>query len=158
MMVDHKTLKHLESLEKTLDGAYHEIVELRAKVAALEVQLEKKNNDVLARRISELTLENSKLKAAANNAFRNWQKSSDVFGAMQHLWETANNWPDDAHINNVAHNGECDAPIYQLGSSYYRVNPVGHYAIVWTGRKWMESQNITNELVLKQGIIVEVQL
>ena len=134
MMVDHKTLKHLESLEKTLDGAYHEIVELRAKVAALEVQLDKKNNDVLTRRINELTLENSKLKAAANN------------------------WPDDAHINNVAHNGECDAPIYQLGSNHYRINPAGHYAIVWTGRKWIESQNITNELVVKQGVIVEVQL
>ena len=60
------------------------------------------------------------------------------------------NWPTEQHINNVAHNGEPDAPVYELGGQLYRVNPVGVYALYWNGKKWQESASIKNDwLIIK---------
>ena len=59
-----------------------------------------------------------------------------------------NNWPDDTHIINVAMNGECDQPVYEIGETLYRVNPVGGYALYWNGRKWGESAAVTNDMIL----------
>ena len=62
-----------------------------------------------------------------------------------------NNWPSDDHINNVAHNGECDEPVYEMLGHLYRINPVNNYALVFTGKKWTESQRVTNEMVRLNG-------
>ena len=60
-------------------------------------------------------------------------------------------WPTDDHITNVALNGEADAPIYHLMGKHYRINQVNCYALVWTGRKWIENQRVTNDCVLLNG-------
>lgn len=62
-----------------------------------------------------------------------------------------NDWPDETMINLVAHNGECDEPVYEMLNHLYRINPVNNYALVFTGKKWTESQRITNEMVRLNG-------
>lgn len=62
-------------------------------------------------------------------------------------------WPTDDAINNTIRNGECDAPVYRLFGKLYRINPVNRYALTWTGKKWIESQKITNEMVRLNGFI-----
>ena len=64
-----------------------------------------------------------------------------------------NDWPEENAINNTSHNGECDAPVYRLFGKLYRINPVNRYALTWTGKKWIESQKITNEMVRLNGFI-----
>lgn len=64
-----------------------------------------------------------------------------------------NNWPTDDHINNVAHNGEPDAPTYKIGLTLYRINPVNNYALYWNGRKWIENQRVTNAAVRLNGTL-----
>jgi len=65
------------------------------------------------------------------------------------------NWPDETAINLTCLNGECDEPVYQMFDRLYRINPVNNYALVWTGRKWTESQRVTNECVRLNGFIVK---
>jgi hypothetical protein len=62
-----------------------------------------------------------------------------------------NNWPDETRIDATGHNGECDEPVYEMLGHLYRINPVNNYAIVWTGKKWTESQRITNDMVRLNG-------
>ena len=57
------------------------------------------------------------------------------------------NWPTETMIDLVAHNGEPDAPIYELGGQLYRVNPAGGYSLYWNGKKWGESQAVTNDML-----------
>lgn len=57
------------------------------------------------------------------------------------------NWPSDDHISRVAHNGECQEPIYEVGETMYRKNPVGAYALYWSGKKWLESARVTNDML-----------
>lgn len=64
-------------------------------------------------------------------------------------------WPEETHIDNVAHNGEVDAPVYRIGCTLYRINPAGTYALVWNGKKWMENQHLTNAAVRLNGEIVK---
>jgi len=64
----------------------------------------------------------------------------------------SDNWPTEQHIDNVAHNGEPDAPVYELGDQLYRVNPVGVYALYWTGKKWQESASIKNDWLIIKGL------
>ena len=61
------------------------------------------------------------------------------------------NWPTETHINNVAHNGEVDEPTYRIGDTLYRINPVGNYSLYWSGKKWQESQRMTNAAVRLNG-------
>ena len=82
--------------------------------------------------------------------------SNDTNGACLSPSSCAvNNWPNDEHISNVAHNGEVDAPTYKIGLNLYRINPVNNYALVWTGRKWMENQMVTNAAVRLNGNLVK---
>lgn len=62
-----------------------------------------------------------------------------------------NNWPTENHINRVAHNGEVQEPTYKIGLTLYRINPVNNYALYWNGRKWSESQSMTNAAVRLNG-------
>ena len=55
------------------------------------------------------------------------------------------NWPTDDHITNVALNGEVEEPIYSIGDTLYRVNPVGRYALYWSSKAWRESATVTND-------------
>ena len=65
-------------------------------------------------------------------------------------------WPEhDDVITGVAHNGEVSEPVYRIGCTLYRINPVGTYALVWNGKKWMENQRLTNAAVRLNGDIVK---
>ena len=62
-----------------------------------------------------------------------------------------NNWSTETAIDQTGLNGEVDAPIYQLMGKYYRINQVNCYALVWTGKKWIENQRVTYDCVLLNG-------
>ena len=57
------------------------------------------------------------------------------------------NWPDETAIDATAHNGECSEPIYEVGETLYRKNPVGNYSLYWSGKKWLESAKVTNDML-----------
>jgi len=62
-------------------------------------------------------------------------------------------WPTDDHINQVALNGEVDAPTYEISGVLYRVNPAGRYALYWHKGIWRQSMTTTNERVLTEGVL-----
>ena len=63
-------------------------------------------------------------------------------------------WPTETHINNVAHNGEQDAPVYKYNGLLFRINPVGGYALYFHKGTWRESQRVTNNMVRTNGVMV----
>ena len=55
-------------------------------------------------------------------------------------------WPEHSqNIDHAALNGEIEEVIYEIGKVLYRKNPSGGYALVWTGRKWIESSSVKND-------------
>lgn len=80
--------------------------------------------------------------------------SNDTNGACLAPAECAvNNWPTETAIDNTGMNGEVDTPTYRIGDTLYRINPVGSYALYWSGKKWQESQNVTNRTVMTAGVL-----
>lgn len=64
-----------------------------------------------------------------------------------------NNWPTETAIDNTGMNGEVDAPTYRIGDTLYRINPAGSYSLYWSGKKWQESQHMTNAAVRLNGVL-----
>ena len=64
-----------------------------------------------------------------------------------------NNWPTETAIDNTGMNGEVDTPTYRIGDTLYRINPAGSYALYWSGKKWQESQRMTNAAVRLNGVL-----